>query len=66
MRWAKTEGSDYNWSRYQYIIKEYGPITLGYAKYNILAATPKEAEKQLLEMYFAEHLEYPPLNRASS
>jgi len=67
MRWAKTEGSDYNCSRYQYIIsKEYGPITLGYARYNILAATPKAAEKQLLKMYFAKHLEYPPLNRASS
>ncbi len=57
-RWADVEGSNGNWKRYKYIMKKFGPIKVKFAK----IANPREAEKNLLKIYFNEHLEYPPMN----
>jgi hypothetical protein len=48
-----------NWQRYEHIIQNHGPITISYAVH----ANPANAEKDLLKLYFDEHLELPPLNR---
>ena len=61
-KYASTEAGgneDYNWKRYEYIIKTYGPITISYVAHS----QPEEAEGALLKCYFNEHLEMPPLNR---
>ncbi len=61
-KYASTEAGgddDYNWKRYEYIIKTYGPIAINY----VVHPQPDKAERDLLKRYFNEHLEMPPLNR---
>jgi len=64
-RYVDTVASGKNWDRYGYVIKKYGPITFA-IKSIVAPQTPKKAEGQLLEEYFKAHLEYPPVNKASS
>jgi len=62
-KYAKKEASPpYNWPRYDFIIPQFGPITVMYADAASIAKTPEGAEEELLRQYFAEHLEYPPFN----
>jgi len=61
-KYAATEAggeNDYNWRRYEYIIKDFGPISISY----VVHPLPDKAERDLLKNYFDEHLEIPPLNR---
>ncbi len=60
-RYAELEGSYYNWERYKHIIQNFGPIKVKF----IAAENPKDTERNLLECYFKEHLEIPPINRQS-
>ncbi len=60
-RWAEVEGNEYNWPRYKQIIEEYGPIRV----YFLPTSDPKAKESALLEKYYFDHCEYPPVNRAS-
>ena len=60
-QYAKLESSGNNWHRHEHIIKKYGAITFECAK----CESPKETEKALLNEYFKEHLELPPINRTS-
>ncbi len=64
-RYAKTESNDYNLPRYEYILENFGPITVHYADPKSIACDLKEAEAQMLSWYFEFHCEYPPLSRAS-
>jgi len=57
-RYARLEASDFNWVRSEYIIENYGPIKVRFAR----TARPRDCEKDLLKWYFKEHLEYPPVN----
>ena len=66
-KYAKRENSDYNWARYEFIIPQFGAITVMYADAAAIAKTSekepeKAAEAALLNLYFKDHLEYPPLN----
>ncbi len=54
-----------NWVRDSYIMKEYGPITVSICDYSKLAETLADAEKNLIRLYFQEHLELPPQNYSS-
>jgi len=56
--YAKLEASGSNWRRYEYIIKNYGSIIFECAK----CEYPKKIEKELINEYFQNHLEVPPLN----
>ena len=60
-RYAKVEGSNLNWKRYEHIIKEFGPIRIACRQ----VLDPREAEKALLRRYFESQLELPPLNASS-
>ena len=60
-KYAETESSGNNWLRYEYIIQNYGPITVECAKCD----NPKGTEKRLLMEYFKSHLEFPPVNSSS-
>ena len=60
-RYASTEGNPYNWHRYEHIIKIFGPIKIYFA----VTSNPKVKESELLEKYYEDHCEYPPVNRAS-
>ena len=62
---AKTEVSDYNWKRWQFILSNYGCVTVMYVPAAEIGRMPEQAEKELLKRYFEEHLEYPPFNRQS-
>lgn len=57
-RYAKVEGSDLNWEKHKYIIAKFGSITVRYA----ICDDPRKAEKDLLQCYLREHLEFPPKN----
>lgn len=58
-RYAKDESSGFNWQRYQYIIPNFGPISVFF----VIHPNPKNVERRALDLYFEEHLENPPLNR---
>lgn len=60
-RYASVEANEHNWSRYKYILNQFGPIRIQYKTYNNKELRTKEAE--LLNAYFNDHLEWPPLNR---
>jgi|TARA_B100000315_G_C14305892_1_gene464003 hypothetical protein len=60
-KYAKIESSGDNWKRSEHIIKNYGPITVECAKCD----NPKETEKKLLQKYFDNHFEFPPVNCSS-
>ena len=60
-RFAEKESNGYNWPRYDYMIRTYGPIRI----YFIQVDDPKTTEKELLDRYYKEHLEYPPVNRSA-
>ena len=64
-RYADVEASDQNWPNYEYIIRQFGPITFRIAHHSKFAETPKEAEKQLFKKYGELHLETPPINRTA-
>jgi hypothetical protein len=57
-RYAEKEGSGDNWKRYKHIIEKFGPIKVSCAR----VPSPREAEERLLDRYFREHLELPPVN----
>ena len=57
-RYAETEGTGGNWSRYEHIIKNFGPIRISCA----VVENPRDSEKTMLRLYFDEHLELPPVN----
>jgi len=62
-RYAETEASGNNWKRYSYIINQYGAI--GFCCARIPSPnTPLEIENRLLQKYFEEHLELPPINKS--
>ncbi len=61
-QYAAVEGSNENWLRYEHIIKTYGPIKIYFSAH----PKPEIAESQLLNKYFYDHLEIPPLNRKHS
>lgn len=63
-QYASIEGDSYNWPRYQYIIEEYGPITVSFKTVGTDDRNLKRLEASFLKRYFEEHLEYPPLNRS--
>jgi len=60
-RYAAVEANDSNFARYHHIISNFGPIKVYYCECD----KPKDRERELLEMYFQNHLEIPPLNRKS-
>lgn len=57
-RYAKVEARGNNWLRYEHIIKQYGAITFECAQ----CENPRLEEKKLLDDYFQDHLEVPPIN----
>lgn len=61
-RWAKIEGNSYNWSRYKHIINEFGSISIYFA---VIKEDRKNKETGILNLYYEQHLEYPPANRTS-
>ncbi len=60
-KYAEVESSGNNWLRYEYIIQNYGPITVECAKCD----SAKDTEKRLLMEYFKSHLKVPPVNSSS-
>ncbi|MBI4811653.1 MAG: hypothetical protein HY800_09495 [Ignavibacteriales bacterium] len=60
-RYAAVEASDSNFARYYHIISNFGPIKVYYYECD----KPKDREREMLKMYFQNHLEIPPLNRKS-
>lgn len=52
-----------NRPRYKHIIESFGPISFYVTNYKDIGSNVKDAEKKLLQAYFDDHLEYPPLNR---
>lgn len=60
-KYAKIEGNEHNWHRYEHIINNFGPIKVYYAR----TADPKKVESELLKQYYIDHCEYPPVNRSS-
>jgi len=63
-RYAATEAKGFNFSRYHHIISNFGPIKVYYCKCD-KPDKPEDRERELLKMYFQNHLEIPPLNRKS-
>jgi len=59
--YAAVEANDSNFARYHHIISNFGPIEVYYCECD----KPKDRERELLKMYFENHLEIPPLNRKS-
>jgi hypothetical protein len=55
---ADLEASDTNWRKYDYIIKQYGPIRIACKQ----VKNPREAERHFLLEYLMVHLELPPIN----
>lgn len=63
-QWGKLEATgSRNKPRYNHILEHFGPIRIHVASFKDIADELKPAEQRLLQMYFDQHLEYPPLNR---
>ena len=60
-RYASMIGNSDNWPRYKHIIKHFGPIRVYFAA----TSDPAKKESRLLQEYYRDHCEYPPVNRAS-
>lgn len=52
-----------NRPRYEHLLTHFGKISFHIARHTKFDADIKMAERKILEAYFNEHLEYPPLNR---
>lgn len=62
-RYAKLMVTDkLNILKYGYIINTYGPISISIAKFEDYGDTLLAAEGRLLDCYFRNHFEYPPIN----
>jgi len=62
-RYAKTMVTDkLNVLKYGHIINTFGSISISIARFEDFGDTLHTAEARLLECYFLNHCEYPPLN----
>lgn len=61
-RWAcnaKRLGNGRNVKFYQYVLKNFGAVSIGFLK----SEDPRADEERLFQEYFSAHLEYPPKSR---
>ena len=59
-RYAVNLASNQSGCFYQHILDNYGSITIGF----VLAEDPKLSESNYFQMYYENHLEYPPKSKA--
>lgn len=61
LRYAKTFGSNFNWSFFSYVIENYGAVKIAYLHFDTVELL-KQAETKLLADYYKLYSEYPPKN----